>query len=163
MNEYGFDYLNYITNTPKKPNYHQTGINQNKMLNYNKDNQAKISMMNDFGLKDPYQGFIKGNLFSNLYDSYKNYTPAELNPNNEKSTLLYQIMQYKFALTDLNLYLDTHPTDTKALAQYNQYLSIEKQMSNKYESLYGPLTTDSNYLGNNAWTWNNSPWPWEGM
>ena len=29
--------------------------------------------------------------------------------------------------------------------------------------MYGPLTIDSEYLNNNSWVWNNSPWPWEVM
>ena len=35
-------------------------------------------------------------------------------------------------------------------------------MCKQYESMYGPLTIDSEYLNNNNWVWNNSPWPWEG-
>lgn len=72
-------------------------------------------------------------------------------------------MQYKFALTELDLYLDTNPNDIEMINLYNQYLNIEKQMSDKYESMYGPLTLNSNYLNKNNWTWKNSPWPWEVM
>ena len=31
----------------------------------------------------------------------------------------------------------------------------------KYESMYGPLTVDSNRQESNMWSWKNSPWPWE--
>ena len=51
--------------------------------------------------------------------------------------------------------------DSNVLELYRKYLSIEKQMCDKYESMYGPLTLDSNYINNNSWNWINRPWPWE--
>ena len=163
MNDYGFDYMNYITNIPNSMNYNQT----KKKMTFSMDNQNMINpmtnMMQNQQPIDPTQGWLRGNLFANLYDPYKNYKPANLDPKNERETLLYQVMQYKFALTELNLYLDTHPNDTEMIKLYNQYLNIEKQMCDKYESMYGPLTLDSNYLDKNNWVWTNSPWPWEVM
>ena len=158
MNEYGFDYLNYITNVSNIPNQmypskNDMGTNLNKSANFSNSNQ----------LLEPYQGFIRGNMFKNLYDPYKNYKPMELNPTTEREALLYQLLQYKFALTDLNLYLDTHPNDQEMIQVYNKYLNIEKQMCDQYEKVYGPLTTDSMKLSNNNWIWKNSPWPWEGV
>lgn len=160
MNDYGFDYMNYITNVPNSMNYNQLPkTNMNFMMeqqsSYNKNMKQQPI--------DPTQGWLRGNLFANLYDPYKNYKPMEPNPKNEQQTLLYQVMQYKFALIELNLYLDTHPNDTEALNLYQQYLQIEKQMCEKYESMYGPLTLDSEYVGKNTWVWKNSPWPWEGV
>lgn len=169
MNEYGFDYMNYINNIPSSMNYNP---NQKASMHYMTHNQPMnqsipqgvgSNMMMNTQVLEPSQGFMRGNMFGNLYDPYKNYKPANLNPENEQEALLYQVMQYKFALTDLDLYLDTHPNDREMLALYNKYLAIEKQMCDKYESMYGPLTLDSNYLGNNTWNWKNSPWPWEGV
>lgn len=162
MNDYGFDYMNYITNVPNSMKY-----NNSQNMDYMVGKQNMPNMMNKIWPKeqlfDPAQGFIKGNLFANLYDPYKKHKPVELNPKNERDALLYQVMQYKFALIELNLYLDTHPNDTEMIKLYNQYLVTEKQMCDKYESMYGPLTVDSNYLNKNTWVWNNSPWPWEVM
>lgn len=160
MNEYGFDYLNYITNVPNNMNYNN--FPQNNM-NYMLNNQSNLNKMKKDQPIDPSQGWMRGNLFANLYDPYKNFKPRELDPKTERETLLYQVMQYKFTLIELNLYLDTHPNDIEALNLYNKYLTIEKQMSDKYESMYGPLTLDSDYLGKNTWNWKNSPWPWEGV
>ena len=159
MNNYGFDYLNYITNIPGN-NPYNNGTNNIFPMKYQNDNQSKTNTINNNQLVDPNQGLKRGNLFANLYDPYKNFKPNELTPNNEQEALLYQILQYKFALTDLNLYLDTNPNDRNILALFNQYLNIEKQMCNKYENMYGPLTID-NLNQNNTWNWNNSPWPWE--
>lgn len=208
MNEYGFDYLNYITSIPKGMDYgstkqsyinpkeksYQSSSEKSYMTPINKkytsqsyqsySNKSEKSyeelmkksnmsnmmekykdtnMMDYNQTLDPTEGWLRGNLFPSLYEPYKNYKPMELNPTNERETLLYQVMQYKFALTELNLYLDAHPNDKEILDLYNKYLTIEKQMTDKYESMYGPLSLDSNYLGKNTWKWNNSPWPWEGV
>ena len=156
MNDYNFDYMNYITNIPTGIKYNQI----NKMnMNYN---MAKSNMINlDAKTSDTLEGWLKGNLFPNTYDSYKNYKYVKVEPKNEKEALLYQIMQYKFALIDLNLYLDTNPNDLEKIKLYSQYLNIEKQMCDKYESMYGPLMLDSNYLDKNKWVWADSSWPWE--
>lgn len=160
MNDYGFDYMNYITNIPNSMTYNMP---EKTNMNYMMNNKNLSNTMPQQQTLDPTEGWIRGNLFKNQYDPYKNYQPATLNPKNEKEALLYQVMQYKFALIELNLYLDTHPNDTEMIKLYNEYLNIEKQMSDKYESMYGPLTLDSNYLNKNTWVWNNSPWPWEVM
>lgn len=173
MNEYGFDYMNYLSgipnsmnyqpakySTPKDPNMNYStskGIN----TNYVPDNQPKMKMMINSQVLEPYQGFVRGNLFENLYDAYKNYKPMELNPSNEREALLYQYLQYSFALTDLALYLDIHPNDREMIFLYNKYLTIEEQMHNKYEGMYGPLMLNSKSLNKNTWIWKDSPWPWE--
>ena len=159
MNDYSFDYLNYITGLKENPNYN---INIPYQINIPNNNQINLTKTNMDQPIDPKTGLQRGNLFANLYDPYKNFKPKELNPNNEKEALLYQIMQYKFALTELNLYLDTNPNDKKMLELYNRYLTIEKQMCNQYENMFGPLTTGSPNIANNSWNWNNTPWPWEG-
>ena len=42
-------------------------------------------------LFDPKDGFEKGNMFMSLYNQYKNYQPANLNPKNEqeKDKIIY--------------------------------------------------------------------------
>ena len=171
MNDYGFDYMNYITNMPSKMMNMDNNNYMNQMKDKNKTNSNNyLEQMNKiFKMKEndqilePYEGLIRGNMFGNLYEPYKNYKPEELNPNNEREALLYQIMQYKFSLIELNLYLDTNPSDRNAIELYNKYLNIEKEMCKKYENMYGPLTLDSNDLNENRWEWINSPWPWEVM
>lgn len=169
MKDYGFDYMNYITNLPSNMINMDKSYNMNQMNKMDKMNEFfdTNKFKNIFKMKDkdqlvePYEGLVKGNLFANLYDPYKKYRPMELEPNNEREALLYQLMQYKFALIELNLHLDTHPDAREVIELYNKYLKIEKQMCDKYESMYGPLTTDSNNLNENRWEWINSPWPWE--
>lgn len=156
MNDYGFDYLNYIMNVPN-------GMNTNLPNNMNFIQNSSMNMMKKPQVLEPYQAFIRGNSFQNEYVPYKNYKPMELNPKNERDALLYQLLQYKFILTDLNLYLDTHPKEQEMIELYNKYLKIEKQICDKYESMYGPLTVDTENMKSNMWVWNKSPWPWEVM
>ena len=105
-------------------------------------------------LLSPKDGFLKGNMFNNLYNKYKNYPINDLNIQNKREELLYNYMMYNFTLTDLGLYLDNYPNDVNVINLYNNYL-------NEYERNYGPLTIDSHYLNTSPWTWDNSPWPWE--
>ena len=118
--------------------------------------------INNTNLANPKEGFLRGNLFNNLYEPYKNYQYKKLNPMNKKEELLFNILMYKFALKELNLYLDVYPNNNQMLNLYNKYLIEEKQLCDQYEKTYGPLTTDSNNLDKNNWKWIKSPWPWEG-
>lgn len=72
--------------------------------------------------------------------------------------MLQEIMEYRFALTELGLYLDTHPCDERALALHNEYSKKAKMLSDKYQKVYGPLTMD---YPCNKWRWLEMPWPWE--
>ena len=69
---------------------------------------------NSLDLFSPYEGYIKGNLFKNLYQEYKNYRPSRLNVNSEKMEMLVNIGQMGFASHELNLYLDIYPNNRKA-------------------------------------------------
>ena len=68
-----------------------------------------------------YEGYIKGNLFPDLYDQYLNYQPAKLIPNNEQAELLLNVNQTTFAAHELKLYLDIYPNDTNMIQLYNEY------------------------------------------
>ena len=114
-------------------------------------------------LSNPKEAFLKGNLFNNLYVPYKNYKYGILNPTNKKEELLYNLLMHKFILTELNLYLDNYPNNNQMINLYNKYLSDEKKLCEEYEKNYGPLTTDSRFIGENNWKWIQSPWPWEGV
>ena len=68
------------------------------------------------------EGFLRGNMFADLYKPYKNYTYKKINPKNRKEELLLEIMELSFAINDLNLYLDLHPDDTRLLEKFNAYV-----------------------------------------
>lgn len=80
----------------------------------------------------------------------------------EKSTraeMLKEIKCLAFAIQELALYLDTHTDDEKALCLHNKYCREYRDLTDKYQKVYGPLTI--NYPCN-KWRWIEEPWPWEG-
>ena len=107
----------------------------------------------------PMDGFLRGNMFKDEYEPYKNLTYFKLNPSNDKERLLYQVMAYSFAINDLNLYLDLHPDNKEMLDLFKKYVREEKDLCNEYVRKYGPLEV-SEVMGQN-FDWINSPWPWE--
>jgi len=160
MNDYGFDYMNYITNIPNNMKYNQMKTDMNfSMAKPNLGNIMTNMMKKDQPI-DPTQGWLKGNLFANLYEPYKNFKPAKLDPKNEREALLFQVMQYKFALIELNLYLDTHPNDTEMIRLYNKYQQQANEMIRAYEQKYGPIMQNSLSEDNN-FSWETYSWPWE--
>ncbi|MBR4178770.1 MAG: spore coat protein CotJB [Bacilli bacterium] len=128
----------------------------NNYFDYSIDN---INFNRETQLYSIEEGFNKGNIFKNIYSKYKNHV-YKLSVNNEKDKLLYKIQMYTFILKDLNLYLDTHPTDQSILNEYLKNKRILEEYINKYESSYGPLTS-LNTTNNDTWTWIKNPWPWD--
>lgn len=79
--------------------------------------------------------------------------------NCKKEEMLEQIKALDFAIIELSLYLDTHPDDKKALCMHNDYCKQVKELKDKYQKVYGPLSI---YYPCNKWRWLENPWPWEG-
>ena len=140
------DWYNEFNNT-----FMNNGIMPNNIYN-NMDNN---------NLANPKNGFLRGNMFDNLYDPYKNYKYRELKPRNKREELLYNILMHNFALVELQLYLDVNPMDRNMINLYNKYLMDKKRLCDEYEREFGPLTMEGLNMGTNSWNWNNSPWPWE--
>ena len=72
--------------------------------------------------------------------------------------MLQEIRCLDFAINELALYLDTHPDDQKALCLHRKYCKEVKELKDKYQKVFGPLTI--NYPCN-KWRWLEEPWPWE--
>ena len=72
--------------------------------------------------------------------------------------MLQEIRCLEFAINELALYLDTHPDDQKALCLHRKYCKEVKDLKDKYQKVFGPLTI--NYPCN-KWRWLEEPWPWE--
>lgn len=128
---------------------------------YNYMNQSNFYKKEDSNLFDPYNAFIRGNLFKNLYDPYKNTEPYEIKPINDQAKLLTKINSLCFSLKDLNLYLDVYPNDNNIINLYNKYNQEKEKLVNDYENIYGPICLNSNSLNSYPWSWEDTPWPWE--
>ena len=128
---------------------------------YNYMNQSNFFNKNETELFDPYNAFIRGNLFKNLYDPYKIKEPYEIRPINEQARILTKINSLCFALKDINLYLDVYPDNNNMINLYNKYLKEKEKMMKEYENMYGPICLNSDSIDTYPWSWNDTPWPWE--
>ena len=126
--------------------------------NYNQPTWTENA--NSSKLYDPYQGFIRGNMFPNLYNSY-DLKNLDIKPLNEQAKMFTTLGALEFAAHDIALYLDLHPEDRDMLELYNDYRTQANQMREKYERQYGPILVSSNATNKFPWDWNSSPWPWE--
>ena len=116
----------------------------------------------DLKIVSSKEGFLRGNMFADLYDPYKGMTYMQINPKNERERLLYKIMEVDFAINDLNLYLDLYPEDEKIYEKFKMYTDECIKLKDEYSKKFGPLTLDGVNIGTTNFNWNNSPWPWEG-
>ncbi len=152
MNNY-YDYYNYLNNLNNK----QMSSNMPNVNNYQTQNKKDLGYDTN-----PYTGFMRGNMFNNLYDQYKNYKPQELKPASEEEQALLFVQMYGFAAHDLGLYLDVYPNDTNAINLRNQYIEKYNEALANYENTYGPLNLDNQVPANIPWIWDTKKWPWEG-
>ena len=51
-------------------------------------------------------------------------------------SLLKEIMAYRFAVLEFNLYLNTHPKDKGALDKYNEYVKKLRELCFKYQTAW---------------------------
>ncbi len=76
--------------------------------------------------------------------------------NMTRESMLQEIKCHQFAIIELGLYLDTHPDDSKALCLHRKYARELKDLKDKYQKVYGPLTIN---FPCNKWRWLEEPWP----
>lgn len=80
--------------------------------------------------------------------------------NNDREYLMQCVYTASFAIDDVKLFLDTHPSDPSALAYYEKMNALRQRAVDDYNAHFGPLSaTDVNAA--DGWTWVNTPWPWE--
>ena len=118
-----------------------------------------VNFSRTVNILSPMEGFLRGNMFQDEYEPYKNLTYFKLNPKDEKEKLLYQVMALSFAINDLNLYLDLHPDNKEVLDLFKKFVREEKELSSEYVKKYGPLEVTE--IMGNKFNWIDSPWPWE--
>ena len=130
-------------------------------MNFPNKYNYQANMLPNKEIYTPYEGFIRGNMFQNIYKPYKLDRPYQIEPMNEQAEMLTNIDALCFALIDLNLYLDVFPNDKKAVDIFNQYRMQKNELQRQYENKYGPLVLTSDALNTYPWAWDNKPWPWE--
>ena len=78
-----------------------------------------------------------------------------------EKTLSEAIMATRFALIELQLYLDMHPESVEALRTYTEYAARLRELTAQYVRNFGPLSM-YDVTGNDGWTWGEAPMPHEG-
>ncbi len=117
--------------------------------------------MNTPNILPAKEGFLRGNMFKNEYKPYKNLTYIDIRPQSDREAKLFNVMQFSFAINDLNLYLDLHPDDTRVVRLFEELVKEEKQAKKEYMEQYGPLTVTK--VKGDKFDWIESPWPWDNL
>ncbi len=76
-----------------------------------------------------------------------------------REELLKCIASYDFAIVELNLFLDSHPHDSAAIAKLKDYVAKSNELRHDFEDKFGPLKALS--TKGNHWAWISNPWPWD--
>ena len=118
FNDYRLDKYNYVNNNYNLPSYTENA--------------------NGKALYDPYQGFIRGNMFLNLYNGYTDNN-LDINPTSEQARMLTSLSALDFATHDINLYLDLYPDDRDMIELFNKYKNEANIVRVEYEKKYGPI------------------------
>ena len=79
----------------------------------------------------------------------------------ERQRLMKMINQASFAIDDVKLFLDTHPSCKEALVYYQKAKKIRDEAWDEYTQKFGPLSA-YDVAADDYWTWNEGPMPWEG-
>ena len=117
--------------------------------------------MNTPNILPAKEGFLRGNMFKNEYKPYKNLTYIDIRPQSDREAKLFNVMQFSFAINDLNLYLDLHPDDTRVVRLFEELVKEEKQAKKEYMEQYGPFTVTK--VKGDKFDWIESPWPWDDL
>lgn len=133
-------------------NYNYYDTFNNSYMNNNNDNTNQL-----YGA---YEGYLKGNMFKDIFKQYKNYKSATLTPNNEKEQDLFNLNQIGFAMHDLNLYLDVNPNDQEILNFFTKYKDLYDTLFTQYESKYGAICVN-NVNNQIPFEWEKTIFPWE--
>ena len=99
------------------------------------------------------------NLARNAADIKARYD-ASITPPTTICPLLKEVCAYGFSAVDLQLFLDVNPSDTKAIAMYNEMVAGYEKAKAAYEKKYGPLRSFVEPSNPKHFDWVNSPWPW---
>ena len=171
MNDmYCNDYCNQgFSYEPYPINYNHIGRYDDCCRSSSSSSSMSVSSYSDYSSNsnrvdtfyNPAEGFAKGNMQANTYKPYKLVNPGLPTVSNDRERLLLEVQKFGFAMWDLNLYLNTHPTDKNVMMLFDQYRNSYKRAENEYESKYGPLELADTNINTASWEWNKSPWPWE--
>ena len=119
--------------------------------------QLYINIQELTTLVPPEAALARGSSFANLYIPYKFETNKILKGSTPRQNILALIDIYSFLVTDLNLFLDTHPNNERAKILINTFKTELVKLKDYYNVNFSPITIDS--ISNESYI--TGPWPWE--
>lgn len=78
----------------------------------------------------------------------------------EKQKLLRRLQAARFAIVEINLYLDSHPICQEGLRYFREKRTELKKLTEEYEEKYGPITAAAS-PATERWDWVSTAFPWE--
>lgn len=79
----------------------------------------------------------------------------------DRMSLLMKLSALEFSALDMQLYLNTHPADKKAIAMYNGYVKDAAAARAEYERAFGPLFSFVSPSNPDFFGWIDEPWPYQ--
>ena len=79
----------------------------------------------------------------------------------DRHVLMQRIRAYQFALYDLGMFMDSHPTDNAAMQLRAIYREKLKKLINEYEQCYGAFVQTQADVEESWVEWVKDPWPWD--
>ena len=119
--------------------------------------QLYINIQELTTLVPPEAALARGSSFANLYIPYKFETNKILKGSTPRQNILALIYIYSFLVTDLNLFLDTHPNNERAKMLITTFKTELVKLKDYYNVNFSPITIDS--ISNESYI--TGPWPWE--
>ena len=107
---------------------------------------------------EPAKALKEGTVFPSLYKPFyivEKMPEPQAMPQSECESQLLTIQQTSFAITDVLMYLDTHPDDKEGLTELTRLKGIRKELLQSFAANHYPLTQDCE--GN----WADGPIPWD--
>lgn len=83
---------------------------------------------------------------------------------NERARLKRFIYEMDFVIYELVLFLDSHPTNRKAMELMKEYRRKRSELIAEYEKRFGEYIVtidDVPVTETESWKWLQGPWPWE--
>ncbi len=111
-------------------------------------------------LFDPEEAIMLGNLFKDLYMSYRGFSNYCIQPQTKRQQALLEVQMYEFVAHEINLYLDMHPQNQRMVQLYKEYANKAKAARKAFEKEFGPLLV-LNSENKIPFEWVQGPWPWE--
>ena len=76
-----------------------------------------------------------------------------------REDLMNKIQALSFAMTETQLFLDTHPECRTALDYYRRLADELDAAMAEYHNTHGPIVAEA--TAPDRWSWVDTPWPWQ--